>query len=129
VAQYQYSPRDFTTTPSRFGRKDVTWKRKPRSVSKRAQYAASVMQHNAARIVIDDGDEDETGSPDLEATARRLGVTVATLRRKLYGESPIRLDELIAWTLEYGVQAFPEVNSLEDLFPPRSQPKGSRTTR
>jgi hypothetical protein len=87
------------------------------------------MQHNAARIVIDDGDEDETGSPDLEATARRLGVTVATLRRKLYGESPIRLDELIAWTLEYGVQAFPEVNSLEDLFPPRSQPKGSRTTR
>ena len=112
---YAYTPRTYLVDPDAYGRNiDATWK--PFTDDQRANVAAAYYQHRAAcqtrRIA------GEKGIP-LDAVADAAGHTTNTLRRKLRGEAPARLDEILMWATSVNdITALPELSSLADLFPP-----------
>lgn len=113
MARYRYSPRDFLVHPALFGRRlDAAWK--PGPAGQDAVYAASYVQHVAACLTVAAGQD---RGEDLETMAGRLDVSADTLRRKLYGESPARLDEILGWALTYGIEILPELSDPDQLFP------------
>ena len=55
---------------------------------------------------------------DHRDLASRLGQQPDRVRRKLHGEVPMSLEDVMAFVLDAGIQVLPEVNGPDDLLPP-----------
>jgi len=117
MARYRYVPKEFLEQPTLFGRRlDARWDRRKTAAADDSHVGAAYFQHVAACTAIAKAEHD---GESVLRMADRLGVPADTLRRKLYGESPARLDEVIAWAILYGVEVLPAPGSIEDLVPHR----------
>ncbi len=123
MPNYRYSPRQFLERPELFGRReDAVWDPVAMAKEARAVVAASYFQHVAACTVVAKA---QHAGDSVVKIAGKLDVVEGTLRRKPYGESPARLDDLIGWALVYGVDVLPPVESTDDLFPRCRSPSDS----
>ena len=62
---------------------------------------------------------------DHHQLAERLGQAPDRVRRKLHGEVPMSLEDMMAYALDAGIQILPEVSRPEDLLPPGVRPKSA----
>ena len=112
---YRYTPKEFLDQPGLYGRRDdAAWDEKQVRAAERSHVAAAYFQHLAACTVLAKA---QHAGHSLEVMAGRVGSTEDTLRRKLYGESPARLDEILAWALAYGIDVLPEPDDVDQLLP------------
>lgn len=115
MADYRYRPRDLLIYPGEFGRNlDAVWDAGKVKTTRRELVAAGYFQHVAACLVYAKGKPEEKR---VEKLAARVGVNADTFRRKLYGESPARFDELLAWAYVFGVDVLPSISSMSDVWP------------
>lgn len=115
MPDYAYIPRSFLIAPKAFGRRpDATWRaHEPQDAD---GVAASYFQHRVAYQTLKVAEEKGMSLIDL---ANRLGISPDRLRRKLYGESPARLIEIMSWIrVVDDITIFPVVSSQTDLMPP-----------
>jgi len=54
---------------------------------------------------------------DHQQLAARLGQQPDRVRRKLHGEVPMSLEDVMAYVLDAGIQILPEINGPDDLLP------------
>ena len=54
--------------------------------------------------------------------AQGLGADVAWTVRKLHGQTPVSLGDLLEWSMHLGVAVFPTVGSIVDLLVPAGGP-------
>jgi len=115
MPNYRYSPKNLMVRPDWFGRRlDASWEPVGDSVEARARLAAAYLQHQAACAARRIADDYRLSVTEL---ANRLGAKPDTLRRKLYGESPARLEDVLSWTLLLGIDVLPEPSGRKDLLP------------
>ena len=115
MADYRYRPRDLLIYPREFGRNlDAVWDTDKVKETRREIVAAAYFQHVAACLVYAKGKPEKKR---VEKLAARVNVNADTFRRKLFGESPARFDELLAWAYEFGVDVLPSISSMSDVWP------------
>ena len=78
-----------------------------------AERASSWFQHQVAFAATQ---ELKALGETTEWLAGRLNVTKPWLLKKLHGQAPASLQDLLAWALELGVQILPEVESAASLL-------------
>ena len=117
MGQLRYIPKHFMERPDWFGRRDDSkWESIPdNDPVGRAQLAASYFQHKASLEAQKIADEQQM---PLAVFAGSIGMLPATLRRKLNGDVPARVEEILAWALLLGLEVLPAPSSTEELLPP-----------
>lgn len=109
-----FRPATLLRDPDSFGRiENVKWKKVPKK--EQAVFAAAYLQHRIAFNVRND-----LGPNAAEELAKRLGEPkrVDYIRRKLYGQVTVTLNELFEWTLAVGPQIWPgELMNAEGVLP------------
>lgn len=120
---YSYKPRDYLRQPRFFGRKvEAEWKAYGDDFTERARVAAAYWQHLAACETLRVAGEKDWKMGDLAA---KIGAHPDTLRRKLYGEGPATLDDVISWALAVdAVTVLPAPADMGRVFPPTAAPNG-----
>lgn len=118
---YRYRPRDFLVQPDFFGRRvDAEWK--PYRAAEKAKAAAAYYQHLAACETLRVAGERDWSLTEL---AQRVGEKPDTLRRKLYGEGPADVDDIMSWALAVeAVTVLPAPADLGRMTPPTPEPDG-----
>lgn len=110
------TPRDFLVKPDQFGRREhALWVPVPDDRAEPFRMAAAFFQHRVAFRVREAIDLD----PDMtvERFAVLVELTPATLKRKLYGAAPARLEEVLAWAEVAGVDVLPVIQERDQLYP------------
>ena len=74
--------------------------------------AWAIFQHRAAFVVMD---ELKSTGETLEQFAQRIGEDESWLRRKLHGQTPADLGDVMGWVLAIGVHVLPVFDSLLEL--------------
>lgn len=111
------APREIFDNPKVFGRRGDAQPAKPGEWSDQT-FAAAVLQHRAAVAVTSILERRRPMSEQRWAEhAQLLGTTGSTLRRKLYGSATATLEDLTSWTLLFGVDIWPVVDSTSELLP------------
>lgn len=111
-------PRRFLQRPDLFGDRGkndpLPWDESAEDLAAQGELAAAYFQHlvvfQLKRALEDRGES-------VEDLARRLGVTAETLRRKFRGEDRASLEDMLAWSLEYGIDLLPVIENRDDLLP------------
>jgi transcriptional regulator with XRE-family HTH domain len=79
--------------------------------------AWAIFQHRASRAVLQELRASGTTIDDL---AEKLGDDPAWLQRKLHGQTPVDLGDVMAWALEYGVHIIPVFDESSEMKPSQS---------
>ncbi len=115
MADYRFLPKEFLERPDWFGRRlDGKWKTVQHDSVEWSYLAAAYYQHLASHEAQRIADEQRLTLDDL---ADALHTSRSTLRRKFNGESPARLDEILAWAKLLGIEVLPEPSDTDDLAP------------
>jgi len=80
--------------------------------------AWSIFQHRAARAALE---ELRSAGESIADLAGRLGEDPAWLQRKLHGQTPADLGDVMAWALHYGIHILPVFDASSELKPAPSQ--------
>jgi hypothetical protein len=115
----RFRPASICVNPRDFGRSTHPLWVSETSLSQR-EIAWAVFQHRAALAVKQAMLNQRS---DLTKLAKALGEDEAWLRRKLYGQAPADIGDVMAWALELGIDIVPELNSVEELSIARGKPK------
>jgi hypothetical protein len=86
--------------------------------------AWAIFQHRASRAVLQELRANEKTIEDLAAT---LGEDPSWLQRKLHGQTPVDLGDVMAWALEFGVHIIPVFDKSSEMKP--SIPSSSNELR
>lgn len=97
-----------------FGRNALAEPNTP-SVLSPVEVAWAWYQHQACLMVFDQLYYRGVSVGDF---ALGLGADVAWLTRKLHGQTPVSLGDLLEWSMYLGVSVFPSVGSVVDLQAP-----------
>ena len=117
---YSYKPRDYLKQPRFFGRKvEAEWKAYGDDFTERVRVAAAYWQHLSACETLRVAGEKDWRLGDLAA---KIDAHPDTLRRKLYGEGPATLDDIVSWAVAVDtVTVLPAPADMGQVFPPSSR--------
>lgn len=110
----RFTPARLFDSPRAFGRSKSAQPLSPSGLS-RVEAAWAWYQHRTCLAV-----HAELAAQQLSVAefARGLGADLAWLTRKLHGQAPASLGDLLEWSLFLRVQILPIVTSPTDLLPP-----------
>lgn len=108
----RFRPVELVVNPRHFGRR-VDAVLDPTSLPDPAHRGWAVAQHRAALVVHEELNLREKDYADL---AQRLGVAESWLRRKLTGQVPADIGDFVMWSVELGIQVWPEFASIWELL-------------
>jgi hypothetical protein len=119
VAAVRFRPVEVVANPRHFGRDPDAQLSTRHTLS--PEYAAwALAQHRAAVVV---HNELAWRGETYDDLADRLGTSGSWLRRKLTGQVPADLGDVLAWTLALGIQVWPVFNDLAELRAPTEPPE------
>ncbi len=111
-------PRSFLVDPKRFGKERAEWLTGVDLSDRemRVGLARAYLQHHASATL---RAEAEAAGSDLGsfATERLRYSDPEDFRRKLRGESPFVLRELLEWILDFGIDVLPVLESRDGMLP------------
>jgi hypothetical protein len=111
----RFTPARLFASPRAFGRSPTARPHYPSPLSP-IEAAWAWYQHRTCLAVYAElGDRDQT----VADFARGLGADLIWLTRKLHGQAPASLGDLLEWSLYLRVQVLPIVTSPAELLPPR----------
>ena len=110
----RFTPARLFAEPRDFSRNSSAAPETP-SVLSPVEAAWAWYQHRACLMVFDQLYYRDLSVGDF---AQRLGADVAWTVRKLHGQTPVSLGDLLEWSMYLGVSVFPTVGSLADLLAP-----------
>lgn len=110
----RFTPARLFASPRAFGRSKTARPHLPSGLSP-VEAAWAWYQHRACLDV-----QAELAARELSVTdfAEDLGADLAWLTRKLHGQAPASLGDLLEWALYLRVQILPLITSPAELFPP-----------
>ena len=109
----RFRPASICANPRDFGRKKQPEWRANSGLSQR-EVAWAIYQHRAALALRHALVSERRSLGDL---AKSLGEEESWLQRKLHGQAPADLGDILAWTLELGIDVLPVPDSSHDLVP------------
>lgn len=109
----RFRPVEVFSNPRHFGRVPDGTVRGTTALEPR-QVAWALFQHKAALAV---REELENQAKTVSDLAVEIGEGESWLRRKLHGQVPADLGDVMAWALVLGVQVLPAINDLGELGP------------
>ncbi len=119
MAAVRFRPVEVVANPRHFGR-DAHAQLSTRHALSPEHAAWALTQHRAAVVV---HEELAARNETYDDLADRLGTSGSWLRRKLTGQVPADLGDLLAWTLNLGIQVWPVFNDLFELQAPPEHPE------
>ncbi len=104
-AQLCVNPRDFAraakpllANPSHLSQTEIAW---------------AIFQHRAALVVLE---ELRASGETITDLATNIGADPAWLQRKLHGQAPADLSDVMEWALHFGVHILPVFDSKAELY-------------
>ena len=110
----RFIPARLFAEPRDFGRNSLSEPLSP-SVLSPVEAAWAWYQHRACLMTFDQLYYRDLSVGDF---AQGLGADVAWTVRKLHGQTPVSLGDLLEWSMYLGVSVFPTVGSVADLLVP-----------
>ena len=107
----RFKPAHIWANPRHFGRREAP-DPNPDNLLNQVQTAWAIFQHRAALAVAIELHHRRYSTSDL---ARDLNEDHAWLVRKLHGQTPADLGDIMNWTLKYGIQILPDFSSSIEL--------------
>ena len=112
----RFKPAHMCANPRNFGRHKQPEPADPNPLDA-AQTAWAIFQHRASYAVIE---ELNAAEHTIEHLAEQLDLDPAWLQRKLYGQTPATLGDIMTWTLHYGIHILPTFDNGGELKHPQS---------
>lgn len=114
VTRPRFKPADAVVRARQFGRaEDPAWD--PGCGLTPEDFGWARIQHRVALYV---RDELEREGSDEAGLAAEMGVSASWLTRKLNGQAPIDLAEMVWWTRRFGPQVWPVIDDPSELEVP-----------
>jgi hypothetical protein len=113
VGKPRFTPARICAKPRHFGRIDRPVWADPCPLE-RTEAAWAIFQHRAAYAVHLELKANNETVPDL---AGRIGEDAAWLARKLHGQTPVDLGDVMGWALAMGVHILPVFDESGQLLP------------
>jgi hypothetical protein len=107
----RFKPSAVCANPRHFGRVKTPRWANPNPLDE-TQTAWAIYQHRAALAVFEEMEAAQQTPDDL---AVGLNEDAAWLKRKLYGQTPADIGDLMKWALRYGISVLPAIDSSNDL--------------
>ncbi len=114
MASVRFRPVEVVANPRHFGR-DPDAQLSTRHTLNPTHTAWALAQHRAAVAV---HQELAWRGETYDDLAERLGTSGSWLRRKLTGQVPADLGDVLAWALDLGIQVWPVFHDLRELRAP-----------
>lgn len=113
----RFKPADAVAKARQFGRIDEPeWA--PRAELAPEEFGWARLQHRVALYVRDELAREDLSEDDL---AGEMGVAPSWLTRKLNGQAPIDLADMVWWTRRFGPQVWPVIDDPSELEHPSSE--------
>lgn len=111
MAAPRFRPVELVANPRHFGRVEHPQLAHPQTLTA-VEAGWALIQHRAAYTL---RLELAAAGETVDDLATRTGQSPTWVRRKMTGQTPFDFADLVTWTLLYGVQVWPVIDSVKDL--------------